>query len=1042
MAHLETPLEEHGASVVIMPAFTPSSRALHRDETIVMMGQNVTLPVALPISTVLLLSLANPDRARHINQPGTQLMVTSRGVSERQPAPRPTISHLSRDQWLQGDRANLANSGLGLYLDRTQETEKDPAFSTLQRLFAEDIPSTREMSPRVPSAPHSASDNGPRPSPSRQFMEHVTQTRMNKPPVQIPTTRPVINIDDLAQSATEVATPSQAGTPVLNGSDEVMQSIKVGIEGLQQDLVRANQTLNERRSATPAFSKELNGAFGTSVKPTSTAQGHATINSAHEQNITLAELVSQIASLRNILATSPTLGSSLLSISNRLDALESTSFSHVSVEDIGDRVELFDGRLLDIESKVDDLERCNHLHEQDKDDRRPAQDLPLGSFTSHMSECQDGHLVRVDTMMRLKYLEDRLINLEKACGPSMSQPWEVEIVLFPWGHDLKGIWFPEDEASAGSNVVTQDSNKVVSTNHHSARSPGKHSTRSTKLKRSNRKTIQEWKPSSKNVRSARACGPTKGSKGRLFDRLRSRGFVRKVSFYHDHSDHVLSIVCSAFQDLLKAPARQGVVDLEDSAMSDDGDNVAPFEQLMALHCPFIPLRKVHKSTRLQFLSPAELSTPSLWTANFLDANVFMKAPSQGLTRLYVTTPAAYLQNAEASAWTWQKIRELPRYEGAHDDEDMPDADIQGVGEADACEACWVWDARLDPPTSANSSFASHGSFGSSHPLSPEVTEPAFDSESEHERSEADDDDDDEEAEQNQPSSSSNAVARAPITPMSEYPPNRVVTSARRTASFPVGELAASQPQANRRSQAPQPKREVASFDNLLSGTGLQHSSPSPPRATAPPKRRRMSSRVSDADGSLRAPWNWTPRRSREPRSPSLAVGPASAGVHATAGAPSRKKMAAAAGAYATPHSNHVAGHTTPEGVGAGTQKVGQREVYSDVDMSEASDQSGDSDEENEQQEENEQPRHQSRSSGFRRLSREEEMEFDRVITAEEEGWDGVAGGSESESDSDDDNDEERNRDEDMDYRDEDDQSEESDDDHDNERPDEFDDDDL
>ena len=787
-----------------------------------------------------------------------------------------------------GDRANLTKSGLGLFLDRTQETEKHPMYSNMQRLLAEDVPSTREISPRVPSAPQSVSDGGPRPSPNSHFMDHVAQTRMNRPPVQIPVTRPV-TIEDLAQSATEVATPSQAGTPVLDGSDEVMQSIKIGIEGLQQDLVRANQTLNERRSATPAFSTELHGPTDKAFRQVSTAQGHVDIDGAHKQNTTLAELVSQIASLRNVFATSPTLGSSLLSISNRLDVLETTSLPRVSVEDIDDKVELFDGRLLDIESKVDDLEKFNHVHEQDQGGRRPAHDLALASFASHLSEGQDGTLVRVDPLMRLKSLEDRLISLEKAGGPSISQPWEVEIVLLPWSRDLKGIWFPGDEASGGPHMITQDSSNLVP--------KGKPSRRSTKSSKSKSKIIQEWKPQIQDARSARACGPAKGSKGRLFDRLRSRGFVRKVSIYYDHSDHILSAVYSAFQDLLKASGQRETNDREDSIMSDD-DEAAPSEQLMALHCPFIPLRKVHKSTRLQFLSPAEMSTPSLWTANFLDANVFMKAPSQGLTRLYITTPASYLQNAEASTWTWQKIRELPRFERPHDDEDMPDADIQGVGEADACEACWVWDARLDPPTSANSSFASHGSFASSHPLSPEVTEPApsskaddqsepaFDSESEQEGSELDDDV--EETEQKRPSSST-AVAPAPITPMSEYPPKRVVTSARRTASFPVGELAASQPQVNRRPQALQPKREVASFDNFLSTTGPQHASPSPPRAAAPPKRRRMSSRMLDVDSSLRAPWNWTPRRSREPRSPSIAVGSASAGVNAPTIAPTRRR---------------------------------------------------------------------------------------------------------------------------------------------------------
>ena len=65
----------------------------------------------------------------------------------------------------------------------------------------------------------------------------------------------------------------------------------------------------------------------------------------------------------------------------------------------------------------------------------------------------------------------------------------------------------------------------------------------------------------------------------------------------------------------------------------------------------MPLRKVRKSARLRFMSPAEMVTSATWTADLLDSSVFMKV-NDGQRRLYITTPHAYLQKSDGG-WTWK-----------------------------------------------------------------------------------------------------------------------------------------------------------------------------------------------------------------------------------------------------------------------------------------------------------------------------------------------------------------------------------------------------
>ncbi|KKF97252.1 hypothetical protein CFO_g377 [Ceratocystis platani] len=101
---------------------------------------------------------------------------------------------------------------------------------------------------------------------------------------------------------------------------------------------------------------------------------------------------------------------------------------------------------------------------------------------------------------------------------------------------------------------------------------------------------------------------------------------------------------------------------------------------------WVPLRKIHKDSRLRFLTPAEMITPAAWDVVFLKS-VLMKSSQP---RLFITQPEAYVQDRIAfdMGWSWQRLRELSRFYSE-------DSESQEVGEADALEECWTWNDLLD-----------------------------------------------------------------------------------------------------------------------------------------------------------------------------------------------------------------------------------------------------------------------------------------------------------------------------------------------------------
>ena len=370
----------------------------------------------------------------------------------------------------------------------------------------------------------------------------------------------------------------------------------------------------------------------------------------------------------------------------RIEVLESLSFSHVPVEDIHERLELFDGRVLDLEQWRTDHER-NHTSPEPARPSSSKRRRPLpneatsfasdGSFDSSAAAHAETAVLatlaaNAETHPKIDALESRVADLENAALPSFARPWEVQVVFLPWSRNLGGIWFSSTESTEHSlKTMTQNSEEWTG-----AQSGPKLSFKSATSGAWTTESIQAWANEAQEWLSPKACGPS----GTVFQRLASRGLVRYVTLTSPDARHVLDAIDTAFSKIVLPE-----VEFE----TDD------IPQYQGLSERFIPLRKVRKSARLRFLSPREMVTSATWNASFLDSSVFMKV-TEGQRRLYVTTPEAYVQPSDPGM-TWRDIRRLPSFGGSGE------APVERLQDSDV-EACWAYCQQLDRPMSVHSSF--------------------------------------------------------------------------------------------------------------------------------------------------------------------------------------------------------------------------------------------------------------------------------------------------------------------------------------------------
>ncbi|KAK2615714.1 hypothetical protein N8I77_002449 [Diaporthe amygdali] len=372
--------------------------------------------------------------------------------------------------------------------------------------------------------------------------------------------------------------------------------------------------------------------------------------------------------------------------SQRLDKLENGSIYHTAHEDCSDKHDMTDLRVTELETRMDDAERrLNDDTASTVSTRRITQrdDDATVSDVSISSNATVRAAERAALTSHLEALQARVNKLEASTLPSYTSPWEVEVVLLPF--PLKGIWleaqdFKTPRLSGGRDEWTPGPN----TNSRATPEPR------------GLASYDDWVGQGTGWLLPRACAP-----GRLIDqRLKSRGLIKKVQVRGGDARSVQLAIGNAFQDVLRmSPEPTSPKSLYASDLR--------VHRLFGLQQSWVPLRKVHKDSRLRFLSPPELLTPALWNATFLMDSVVMKAT--GMHRLYITHPEAYLQDNQSQSffsshpgWTWQKLRELDR---VYSDSQTSNGSFE-VPEADAMEEYWAFNARLDDHPSARQSITS------------------------------------------------------------------------------------------------------------------------------------------------------------------------------------------------------------------------------------------------------------------------------------------------------------------------------------------------
>lgn len=373
----------------------------------------------------------------------------------------------------------------------------------------------------------------------------------------------------------------------------------------------------------------------------------------------------------------------------RLDKLENASFSVAGHEECHDKHDQSDLRITDLESRMEDVEkRLNDDNASLASSRRILQrdEDATNSVVSVSTNATTRVADQSQIYSQLHALQVQVNRLQAASLPSYNSPWEVEVVFLPF--PLKGIWleaneFPTQRLSGGAQSHIEEWTQQP--NSHSRATPDPQSP-----------YMAEWADQSSDWLLPRACAP-----GRMVDqRLKSRGLVKTISVRGSDARSVQLAIGHAFDTVLRAMPSTPVSVVHRSPYAADS-RLAKF---LGLQQSWVPLRKVHKDSRLRFLSPAELLTPVLWDVAFLMNSVIMKAT--GMQRLYVTQPEAYLQDHARPAqrsletgWTWQKLRELSR---VYPDSQSSTSSAE-VPEADAAEEYWTWNDRVDEVPSAEQS---------------------------------------------------------------------------------------------------------------------------------------------------------------------------------------------------------------------------------------------------------------------------------------------------------------------------------------------------
>lgn len=481
--------------------------------------------------------------------------------------------------------------------------------------------------------------------------------------------------------------PAEQEQPTLTASRESARVTRSQTSQLR------NTTLVTRLSSSQ------NGNLHLGVQP-----GKMDLDSPSASWVDLRSILPHIPEIRDHYASNPSLKDKLREHEDRLEHLENQTHSVVCASERGGNCDcdcdLVASRVDQHDARVGKIERALSARKF-----RGFAQLGNGedgehSFVSEATtELSTGHQEmynRVDS--RLGDIENRMSKLDghgSFIGPSAANPWEFEVIFFPFGAELAKVW------SSADSFGSQMSRRSISRRDSDRDLYGKQFTGNVEASASkffsNAPRESSWENAleeayeKSGVLSARAFNVDSIPD----QRLRSRGLVRMVEIKGPDAQHAQFAIFEAFGDLLQQ-------------MADGPPNMPKLSSKVpkklrrykeALNSSWIPLRKLHKESKLQFLQTSEMMTSTSWSTSFL-AEVAMN--QAGRRRLFVTSKESYIQAEtnllSGSGWTWDTIRKLTPYnpEASHEQEGYefrrtPSRQQQLV----LSEPCWDHDEKLD-----------------------------------------------------------------------------------------------------------------------------------------------------------------------------------------------------------------------------------------------------------------------------------------------------------------------------------------------------------
>ena len=453
------------------------------------------------------------------------------------------------------------------------------------------------------------------------------------------------------------------------------------------------------------------------IRPSSSQDGNQHLNtqpskmdldSPSASSVDLRSVLPHIPEIRDYYASKPSMKEKLREHEDRLEHLENQTHSVVCASERGGNCDcdcdLVASRVENHDTRVGKIERALSARKF-----RGFAQLGNGedgehSFVSEATtELSTGHQEmynRVDS--RLGDIENRMSMLDghgSFIGPSAANPWEFEVVFLPFGAELSKVWSSAD--SFGSHMSRRSMSRMDSDRDFvGSQFTGNVEASASKFF-SNASRESSWENAleeayeKSSFLSARAFNVDS-----LPDqRLRSRGLVRTVEIKGSDAQHAQFAIFEVFGDLLQA-------------MADGPPNMPKLSNKVpkklrrykeALNSFWIPLRKLHKESKLQFLQTSEMVTSTSWSTSFL-AEIAMN--QAGRRRLFITSKESYIQAEtnllSGSGWTWESIRQLTPYDpNASQDEDGSCYDFRltpSVGKQQQMvlsEPYWDHDHRLD-----------------------------------------------------------------------------------------------------------------------------------------------------------------------------------------------------------------------------------------------------------------------------------------------------------------------------------------------------------